>query len=240
MNNDFKQLSRAKLGMIAEKIADMTIAAAEKKIDSIAHCDGDSYVRKILGHLSPVKIAAILRAHDFSNPSILSWLMPARTIVKVLKTDPLFWENIHATNNPDTLLRIQNDVCHLVTSMLINTTNPDRQAKILECISKDSISLQYLYLPFVGWQIPKEHHLLFETPDTEFGTTDHLYEIIRWATPQVAQQIYFFSHEAQTSLGHYIWDLWSQAFDHFTIEHDYTRTEALMFAPDNALHRRES
>lgn len=240
MDNDFDQLSKAECGAVAEKIADMPVAAADKKIDDLAHRNGDDYIRKILVHLSPVKIAAILRAHDLSNPSILGWVMSESTIVKVLKTDPLFWENIHISHKSDHLLQIQNDVCHLITSMLINTGDRDRQAKILEYVRHDSLSLQYLFLPFVGWHIRKEQHLLFETPDTEIGTADHLYEIIRWAAPQVAQEVYNFTQDGQTPLRHFAWDLWSQAFDHFTSGHDYTRTETLMFAPAGALSRRES
>lgn len=231
MRNDFMQITEASLSQAVKHIEEMPIAAAEKAIDDIAHRKGDEFVRKMLDNLSPVKIAAILRQHDFSCPSIISWILSPEVIANVVKTDPLFWKDIHDAEKTGNFFQIQNDALDLITSLLENANSRDRQGDILEHISRDSLSLLYLCLPFIGWQVKKEQTLFFEDPDIDIGTADYLYEIIRWAAPQVSDLIYNSIHSNQTSLPHYITDLWSEAFDHFDTAYDYNNIETVMFVP---------
>jgi len=231
MENDFKQISTSNLSKAVEQIAEMPISIAEKTIDDIAHRQGDELVKEILNHLSPVKIAAILRQHDFSCPSIISWLLSPKVIVNILRIDPLFWKNIYDVSRSDIFLQIQTDALDLISSILININDRDKQGAILRHISRDSLSLLYLFLPFIGWQIKKEQTLLIEDPDIDFGTADHLYEMIRWAAPQVAKQIFDFIYLDQIVLLYYITDLWLEAFDHLDKIYDYKSIETIMFIP---------
>jgi len=231
MENDFKQISISNLSKAVEQIAEMPISIAEKTIDDIAHRQGDELVKEILSHLSPVKIAAILRQHDFSCPSIISWLLSPKVIVNILRIDPLFWKNIYDVSQSDIFLQIQADALDLISSILININDRDKQGAILRSIGRDSLSLLYLFLPFIGWQVKKEQTLLIEDPDIDFGTADHLYEMIRWAAPQVAKQIFDFIYLDQIVLLYYITDLWLEAFDHLDKIYDYKSIETIMFVP---------
>ncbi len=231
MGNEFEQISGGNLSIITEQIAEMPTAIAEKAIDDIAHRKGDEFVKEILDNLSPVKIAAILRQHDFSCPSIISWILSPKIIVNILRIDPLFWRNIYDGNNSNNFSQIQNNALDLINSILANIKNRDRQREIIQHISRNSLSLMYLYLPFIGWQIKKEQTLFIEDPDIDYGTADHLYEMIRWAAPQVAEQILGFIYSTQISLLYFTTDLWMEAFDYFDMEHDYNSIESIMFVP---------
>lgn len=221
-----------------EKIAEMPISVAEKAIDDIAHYQGDELVKEILHNLAPVKILAMLKQHDFSCPSIIAWILSPEVIVNILTIDPLFWKNIYNDNGHDNFFQIQNDALDLIASILTNVKDRDRQGEILRQISCNSLSLLYLFLPFIGWQIRKEQTLFIEDPDIDFGTADHLYEMIRWAAPQVAEEIYNFICSSQISLSYYITDLWSEAFDYFEPNHDYNHVETIMFVPIDRKERK--
>lgn len=233
MKSDHNQILRLSKLKLVKQIAEMPASIAEKTIEDIAHHKGDEFVTEILDHLSPVKIAAILRQHDFSCPSIISWLLSPKAVVNILKIDPLFWMNIYDANRAENFYQIQDDAIDLITSILENVKNRDKQGEILRHINRDSLSLLYLSLPFMGWQINKEQTLFIEGTDIDFGTADHLYEMIRWAAPQVAKNVLDGFSFAQTSLRYYITDLWSEAFDCFDTEHDYYSVEAIMFVPIN-------
>ncbi len=158
-------------------------------------------------------------------------MLSPETIVNILKIDPLFWRNIHDSNKSGNFSQIQNNALDLITSILENINDRERQGEILQHISCNDLSLLYLFLPFIGWQIKNEQRLFIEDPDIDFGTADHLFEIIRWAAPQVAEQIFYFIYAAEISLLYFITDLWSEAFDDLETDHDYLPIEALMFVP---------
>lgn len=232
MKNDSKQiLDSVHLPKEIEQIAKMSVFIAKNAIDDTAHRTGDSLVKEILECLSPVKIAAILRQHDFSNPSIISWLLSPRVIVNVLKIDPLFWKNIYDETKSDNFLQIQNEALNLIVSILENVNDRNQQGEILRKISCDNLSLLYLIIPFIGWKIKKEQTLFIEDPDIDFGTPDHLFEMIRWAAPQVAEQIFNSVYSTPLSIIYYITDLWTEAFDCFDKEYEYKSVEAIMFMP---------
>jgi hypothetical protein len=231
MGNDYGAIPKLNLSMAVKQITDMPTGMAEKAIEAIADREGDEFVKDILAHLPPVKIAAILRQHDFSCPSIISWILTPKTVVNVLKVDPLFWKNIYDPSQSGNFFQIQNDALDLITSILENGKSIDNQGEILRQISCDSLSLLYLYIPFIGWQIKKEQTLLIEDPDIDFGTADHLYEMIRWVAPYVAEKILTFIYSAEISLLDFITDLWSDAFQCIAMEQDYMSVENIMFLP---------
>ncbi|MCP4021670.1 MAG: hypothetical protein GY729_07500 [Desulfobacteraceae bacterium] len=231
MGNEYNAVAGDRLLKDVEQVADMPVALAEKTIDAIAHKRGDEFVKDILAHLPPVKIAAMLRQYDFSCPSIISWILTPTMIVNVLKIDPLFWKNIYDSNQSGNFYKIQNDALDLMTSILINGKSRDKQGAILKHISKDNLSLLYLFLPFIGWQIKKKQTLMIEDPDVELGTADHLYEMIQWAAPYVAQQIAEFTGSAPISLLNYITDLWLEAFEGFDTDPECKTLEMNMFLP---------
>ena len=231
MGDIVKQILKSGPSGIVEQIDKMPVSIAEKTIDDIAHQKGDKFLGKVLDHLSPVKIAAILRQHDFSCPSIISWIMTPELIVNVLKIDPLFWKHIYNRNDPEIFIRIKNDALGLIASILLNEKSRDRQGAILQRISSDRLSRLYLFLPFIGWEIRENQTLEFEDSAIDPGTADHLYEMIRWAAPCVAGQIIDFVYSAETSLLYYITDLWTEVFTHFEKGRDFTSIENVMFLP---------
>ncbi|NOX33309.1 MAG: hypothetical protein GXP56_06170 [Deltaproteobacteria bacterium] len=231
MGNDYEAISKVSFSRAVKQIVEMSSGMAEKAIEAIADRKGDEFVKNILEHLPPVKIAAILRQHDFSCPSIISWILTPKIIMDVLKVDPLFWKSIYDRNQSDNFFQIQNDALDLINSMLLNEEDRDKQGAILQHISADSLSLLYLFLPFVGWQVKKSQTLDFEDPEFDFGTADHLFEMIRWADPYTAKKIIDFIYSTKVPLFYYITDLWSEAFDYFDTDQDYTSVEAVMFVP---------
>lgn len=231
MNNTYDVIPGDSFSMTVKQISKMPITMIEKVIDDIAHHKGDEFVKNILNHLPPVKIAAILRQHDFSCPSIISWILTPEIIVKILRIDPLFWKNIYDTKQSGNFYQIQNNALDLIISILVNGKSRDKQREILRQISNDSLTLLYLCIPFVGWEIKEEQTLLYEVPDVEFGTADHLYEMIRWAAPYVAEKIIDFVYSGRTQLLYFITDLWLEAFQYIEIGHGCMSIENTMFLP---------
>lgn len=214
-----------------KEITTMSAAKAEKAVEAIADREGDELAKDILKHLPPVKIAAILRQHDFSCPSIISWIMTPELIVEVVKVAPLFWKQVYNRYNPGNFPEIQGNALDLVTSLLLNAKDREQQGVILHQLSDDGLALHYLMLPFVGWEIQDNQTLEFEDPEIDFGTADHLFEMIRWAAPFVAQKIILFVQSAKTSLIYYLTDLWLEAFHDVEKGHDVTAVENVMFLP---------
>lgn len=231
MENDLKKISGNSLSEIAEHIVQMPVPIAERALEDIARRKGDGFVKEILTQLSPVKIAAILRQHDFSCPSFVNWILSPEIIVNILKSDPLFWRDIYDKHKFGVFPQIQNDALDLVVSILEHAENRDKQEEILGHIHSDRLSLLYLCLPFIEWQIKKEQTLFLEDPDIDFGTADHLYEIIRWASPYVAEEILSFVNSARISVLNHITDLWLEALDRVDPDHDCCAIEAAMFLP---------
>ncbi len=227
------QITKTTLSKVVEQITEMPISVAEKAIDDIAHRKGDEYVKEILENLSPVKIVAILREHDFSSPSIISLILSPEVIVKVLRIDPLFWKSINDENNSGNFYKIQNDALDLLTSLLLNIDDKERQGEIVQLISCDSLSLPYILLPFIDSEIKEEQTQFLDDPDIDFGTSEHLFEIIRWVAPDVAKKIFNFIYSRPVSLFNYITDLWSEVFECYEEDADYKSVETMMFLPFN-------
>lgn len=221
------------LSEVAAQIDQMPVATVEKAIDDIAHHQGDELAKKILANLPTVKILAILRQHDFSSPSIAAWMLSPGTIVDLFKKDPLFWMNIYDQSKTYNFIQIQDNALDLIISLLANIHDRGKQGMVLQNINRDDLSRLYLLLPFLGWQVRREQTLFIEDPDIDFGTADHLYEIIRWAAPEVAEEILEFADSVQTSLSYYITDLWSEAFNQFDIGYECDTFESIMFTPAN-------
>lgn len=215
----------------AKEIAVMSTGKAEKALENIADRDGDELAAKILTHLPPVKIASILRQHDFSCPSTISWIMTPELIVEVLKIDPLFWKDVYDRNDTANFFEIQSNALDLVISLLLNAKDISRQEKILRELNDDELGRLYILLPFVGWEIKENQMLEFEDPEIDPGTADHLHEIIRWAAPYVSRQILDLVYSAETSLVDYIMDLWLNAFRRLEKGHDIASLENIMFLP---------
>lgn len=215
----------------AKEIAVLPAGKAEKALETIADREGDDVAANILMHLPAVKIAAILRKHDFSCPSMISWIMTPELIVDVLKIDPLFWKNVYNRHDRSNFFEIQSNALDLVLSLLLNARDVDRRETILGRINDDAVGLLYLFLPFVGWEIKEDLPLDFEDPEIDPGTADHLFEIIRWAAPDVARQIFDVVHGADRSLVGYIMDLWLDAFHTLEEGHDIALLENMMFLP---------
>lgn len=163
----------------AKKIVHMPTGKAERAIEAIADKDGDEVAKIILGHLPPVKIAEILRQHDFSCPSIISWMLTPQLAVNLLRIDPLFWMHVYNGKDFENFVKIQSDALDLMLSILSNAKSKDQQRSILHQVRSDGLSRQYLLLPFVGWEIKEDQRSEFEDPEIDFGTPDHLYEMIR-------------------------------------------------------------
>ena len=210
-----------------KQIARMRHDKAEKAIEAIADKKGDALARQLLAELSPVAIAAILRQHDFSCPSMISWLLTPDRIQAVLRVDPLFWRDVCDVHRPY-FSDIQRQALELILTFLLTREDRAYQAKILRRIDEDSISQGYLELAFVGWQIQKNQTMELEDPAVEYGSQDHLFEIIRWAAPDTAQRLMEMSYPR---LFHSVTDLWSEAVEALKTDAAYARVEAAMFTP---------
>ena len=238
MPEDAQKPAKAGLDRTLMEIAAMPVQKAESVLEAIADREGDERSKAILAQLPPVKIAAILRQHDFSSPSILSWMMTPEMIAAVLKIDPFFWMHVHNRLDSGNFAKIQSEALDLATSLLSNANGREQQSAILELASRDPASLQYLFLPFIGWKIKAESMLEWEDPEIEEGTPDHLYEMIRWAAPSLAQQIIAFCEGVRPPLIFFITDLWSEAFHHLEADRDVAAIENIMFLPVHDRSRR--
>lgn len=211
----------------------MPAAVAEKAMEDIAHKNGDDFLQTILAHISPMKIADMLKRSDFSNPSILTWIMTPRIISQVIKKLPLFWMGVLDSEKPSVFYQIQKDALDLMVSILIHINHRDKQHQILKYLSNESQTLFFLTIPFIGWDIKKEQTLLIEDPDLDPGTADHLFEVIRWASPSTANQILDYISFQSPSLCYHIIDIWMDTFNDFEIDHDLALTESAMFISPN-------
>lgn len=221
------------VSMTVKTIVDMPVSKAERAIEAIADKNGDEFTKNILAHIPAVKIAAIFRQHDFSCPSIISWLVTPKMVVKILKVDPLFWKCVYNGYDLWNFRKIQNDALSLISSILLNAKDRDQQESILQHVWSDELSLLYLFLPFIGWTIQEEQTSIFEDSEIDMGTVDHLFELIRWASPFVAKQILEFVYSTKTLLPYHITDLWLEAFNYFENGRDFSSIENAMFAPIN-------
>lgn len=131
------------VSMTAKVIADMPAGKAERAIEAIDDKIGDEFTKNILAHIPSIKIAAIFRQHDFSFPSIISWLVTPKI------------------NDLWNYKKIQNDALSLISSILLNAKDRFQQELILQNACSDDISLLYLFLPFIGWTIQEEQTLIF-------------------------------------------------------------------------------
>ncbi|MDA3788870.1 MAG: hypothetical protein PF503_10305 [Desulfobacula sp.] len=225
--------SETRLIKAAEQISKMPAAAAEKAMEDIAHKNGDDFLQTILAHISPLKIADMLKRNDFSNPSILTWIMTPRIISQVIKKLPLFWMGVLDSEKSSVFCQIQKDALDLTVSILIHINHRDKQHQILKYLSHESQTLFFLTIPFIGWDIKKEQTLLIEDPDVDPGTADHLFEVIRWASPATANQIMDYISFQSPSLCYHIIDIWMDTFNDFEKDHNLALIESAMFISPN-------
>jgi hypothetical protein len=75
--------ARANATRAVKEIVSMSAGKAEKALEAIADRDRDELAKDIQTHLSSIKVAAILRQHDFSGPSIISWIITPELIASV-------------------------------------------------------------------------------------------------------------------------------------------------------------
>ncbi len=229
MKQDHGALQERRLSRAAKEIVGLSASGAERALEDYADQEGDEFAKGILARLPPVKIAGILRRHDFSCPSLIGWILTPKLVAEVFKIDPLFWEHVHDGKAYENYRRIQNDAFDLITSVLSNETDRNRQGEILRQVGDDDLSLQYLFLPFVGWSVRKNQTLPLEDPEMDFDSADHLYELIRWAAPHIAGRIVDFACSIGTPLPYYILDLWLEAFQYFEKGRDFKAIEDIMF-----------
>lgn len=212
-----------------EKIADISAQKAGKALETLADEKGDEFVKEILAHLSHVKLAAILRQNDYSCPSLISWQLTPKVVADVLKVDPLFWESVLNLDKVDIFFQIQGDALNLITSLILIDKHRKEQKEIFKNIASDDLSLNYLFLPFINWELKKRQTLLIEDPDTEPASADHLFEVMRWSAPFVARSVYDFVYTCSPSLVNHITDLWFKSLEYIGISD--TSIENKMFVP---------
>lgn len=229
MNEKFDVLTVEKHVASIEKIADISEQKAEKALETLADKRGDEFVKKILTHLSPVKIAAILRQNDYSCPSMIAWQLTPKVVANVLKVDPLFWESVLNHAKVENFLQIQDDALNLMASLILIDKNRNEQKEILENIASDELSLNYLFLPFIHWELKKRQTFLIEDLDTDDGGADHFFEVIRWSAPSVAKNVYDFVYTRSPSLVDHIADIWFKSLEYIDVFD--TSIEKAMFVP---------
>jgi hypothetical protein len=229
MSEEFDVLTVHKYVASIEKLADISEQKAEKALETLADEKGDEFVKKILTHLSPIKIAAILRQNDYSSPSMIGWQLTPGVVADVLKADPLFWESVLNHKRSDNFFRIQVDALNLITSLILIDKDRNEQKEIFENIASDELSLNYLFLPFIHWELKERQTLLIEDLDTESGSADHLFEVMRCSAPSVAKAVYESVFTSSPSLVDHITDLWFKSFEHIDIFD--TSIEREMFVP---------
>ncbi len=212
-----------------EKLFDISEQKAEKGLETLADEKGDEFAKEILTHISPIKIAAILRQNDYSCPSLISWQLTPKVTANVLKVDPLFWESVLNHNRVDNFFQIQGDALNLIASLTLIDKNRNERKEIFKYIASDELSLNYLFLPFIGWEIKKNQMLFIEDLEVDSGSADHLFEEMRWSAPFVAKSVYDFVYSDSPSLFNHITDLWLSSLDYIDIFD--TSIENTMFVP---------
>ena len=212
-------------------IGELDIFRAEQALESLADEKGDRFVQNVLSSMPAVKLAAILRNHDETSPSIIHWLIPPKLAVSVLKIEPLFWENVRLDMGREDISVIQNNTARLVFTMLLIAKGPGGRSGLLEAIAEDDAALYYLYVPFFGWTPGEDLDPMFENTDVVWGGCDHLFEKIRFASPHTATLVAEYAKTPPVSLTRHIVDLWQNAVDAVNTGDRFDPIEESMFNP---------
>ncbi|RLE45510.1 hypothetical protein DRJ25_05560 [Candidatus Woesearchaeota archaeon] len=186
MGNDEKILAVTKAASHISTLVEKSELQAEMALSDIASENGDEFALEVLKQMPPLQIAKIIRSRDFSCPSIISPLATPELVVEFFRKEPLLWE----MENEKTFQSYDgNIILNLISMIIIGQEDDGKRAEILEAVAEDEISFEYLMQPFIGWEARAETDFLLENTEIEFGSADHLFEVILKTAPRVAQKI---------------------------------------------------
>jgi hypothetical protein len=160
-------------------------------LSEIADRHGDEGLIELLGRISPLKVADIIRNHDSSKTSLLFFAGTPAQKVSFLESEPLHWGDLSDYKKKD-FQELKEKVTHLLINMIGEDEN---KGELLKGLEENPKTYNYLFVPFCGEWCPPEEMMIGEDDwhvarkDVEYGTNDHLFEMIRNYRPSLAAKI---------------------------------------------------
>ncbi|WP_172965225.1 hypothetical protein [Candidatus Thiodictyon syntrophicum] len=162
------------LALSTQDMANMIVALAEQSgksagtaLEDFASARGDELAREVLRQTDPLVLAKILGEHDYTIPSIASWLITPEILRDVIEIQPIHWET-SIREDPDAASQY---ALEFFTYIFGREDDADQLAELMEIISHSDSGIMYLHLALYGLEImhTADAEARSETEDTEDG-----------------------------------------------------------------------
>lgn len=183
MSNEYSLMSIPDAALIISKLSKESGRKAGQELEAFAHVRGDKDTKLVIKETNPFVLATILSSHDYTVPSIASWLMDAESILNSIEMQPATWES-EIIQNVESASAAAFDFF----TYIFGLADDKRQlAAVIDGMTSSDSHRIFLLLAFLTWDRNKD-------VDPAPGNHLYLYQLIESFSPELAEMLDDYGH----------------------------------------------